>query len=413
MTAIHANAHALARYAALCQAAQIVPIVEPEVLMDGDHDIDRCYEVSQRVLDETFQELRIQRVALEGMVLKPNMVVPGKNSPKQAAVEEIAEKTVRLLKNCVPAAVPGIAFLSGGQSDEQATAHLDAMNRIGGLPWRPRAAGGAAEGVVGQGREPRRGPARLHPSRPDEFARRQRRMEGRSGKEGGIDLATKPVPSRPVPRLYLATPELDDASPLAASLPGLLAEADVAAVLVRLKPADPRTMITRVKALAPAIQGKGAALLLDGHVELVARAGADGAHLTGIEALGEALPTLKPDRIAGVGGLTTRHDSMTAAEAGADYVLFGEPDARGQRPSAEAIAERLQWWAELFEPPCVGFAASREEAHRFAAAGADFVLVGDLIWNDVRGAAAALMDAEQAIRQACAAMPAKAKAEQG
>src|SRR6202045_58439 len=136
MTAIHANAHALARYAALCQAAQIVPIVEPEVLMDGDHDIDRCYEVSQRVLDETFQELRIQRVALEGMVLKPNMVVPGKNSPKQAAVEEIAEKTVRLLKNCVPAAVPGIAFLSGGQSDEQATAHLDAINRIGGLPWR-------------------------------------------------------------------------------------------------------------------------------------------------------------------------------------------------------------------------------------------------------------------------------------
>ena len=238
-------------------------------------------------------------------------------------------------------------------------------------------------------------------------------MEGRSGKEGGIDLATKPVPSRPVPRLYLATPELDDASPLAASLPGLLAEADVAAVLVRLKPADPRTMITRVKALAPAIQGKGAALLLDGHVELVARAGADGAHLTGIEALVEALPTLKPDRIAGVGGLTTRHDSMTAAEAGADYVLFGEPDARGQRPSAEAIAERLQWWAELFEPPCVGFAASREEARRFAAAGADFVLVGDLIWNDARGAAAALMDAEQAIRQARAAMPAKAKAEQG
>ena len=226
-------------------------------------------------------------------------------------------------------------------------------------------------------------------------------------------MATKPVPSRPVPRLYLATPELDDASPLAASLPGLLAEADVAAVLVRLKPADPRTMITRVKELAPAIQGKGAALLLDGHVELVARAGADGAHLTGIEALGEALPTLKPDRIAGVGGLTTRHDSMTAAEAGADYVLFGEPDARGQRPSAEAIAERLQWWAELFEPPCVGFAASREEAHRFAVAGADFVLVGDLIWNDVRGAAAALMDAEQAIRQARAAMPAKAKAEQG
>jgi fructose-bisphosphate aldolase class I len=135
MTAISVNAHALARYAALCQAAQIVPIVEPEVLMDGGHDIDRCYEVSQRVLDKTFQELRIQRVALEGMILKPNMVVPGKKSAKQASAEEIAEKTVRLLKNCVPAAVPGIAFLSGGQSDEEATAHLNAMNRIGGLPW--------------------------------------------------------------------------------------------------------------------------------------------------------------------------------------------------------------------------------------------------------------------------------------
>jgi fructose-bisphosphate aldolase, class I len=135
MTAIEVNAHALARYAALCQDAQIVPIVEPEVLMDGDHDIDRCYDVTRRVLNKTFQELRVQRVALEGMVLKPNMVVPGKKSPRQASVEEVAEKTVRLLKNCVPAAVPGIAFLSGGQSDEDATAHLNAMNRIGGLPW--------------------------------------------------------------------------------------------------------------------------------------------------------------------------------------------------------------------------------------------------------------------------------------
>jgi fructose-bisphosphate aldolase class I len=136
MTAIHVNAHALARYAALCQAAQIVPIVEPEVLMDGDHDIDRCYEVSLRVLNKTFQELRIQRVALEGMILKPNMAISGKKSAKPASVKEVAEKTIRLLKACVPAAVPGIAFLSGGQSDEDATAHLDAMNRIGGLPWR-------------------------------------------------------------------------------------------------------------------------------------------------------------------------------------------------------------------------------------------------------------------------------------
>jgi thiamine-phosphate pyrophosphorylase len=226
-------------------------------------------------------------------------------------------------------------------------------------------------------------------------------------------LATKPVPPRPVPRLYLATPDVDDPSALVASLPRLLAGADVAAVLVRLKLTDQRTMISRVKALAPAIQDSGAALLLDGHAELVARAGADGAHLTGIEAMEEALPTLKPDRIAGVGGLTTRHDSMAAGEAGVDYVLFGEPDAKGQRPSLEAIAERLQWWAELFEPPCVGFAASREEAYEFAAAGADFVLVGDFIWVDPRGAAAALLDAEQTIRQAYAAMSGTAKAEQG
>ena len=226
-------------------------------------------------------------------------------------------------------------------------------------------------------------------------------------------MASKPVPPRPVPRLYLATPEVDDPTALLASLPGLLAGADVAAVLLRLKPTDQRTLISRIKALAPAIQQGGAALLLDGNVELVARAGADGAHVTGIEAMQDALPTLKPDRIMGVGGLETRHDSMAAGEAGADYVLFGEPDAGGLRPSAEAIAERLDWWAELFEPPCVGYAASREEAHEFAAAGADFVLVGDFVWADPRGAAAGLKDAEQTIRQAHAAASGKAKAEQG
>ncbi|MGA2288558.1 thiamine phosphate synthase [Bradyrhizobium sp.] len=226
-------------------------------------------------------------------------------------------------------------------------------------------------------------------------------------------MATKSVSPRPVSRLYLATPVVSDPSSLSASLPGLLAGNDVAAVLVRLAPADPRTLISRIKALAPAIQDAGAALLLDTHAELVERGGADGAHLTGIEALEQALPSLKPDRIAGVGGLKTRHDSMTAGEAGADYVLFGEPDASGQRPSPEAISERLQWWDELFEPPCIGFACSREEAYAFAAAGADFVLVGDFIWADPRGAVAALMDVEQSIRQAHAAMHGKARAQQG
>jgi fructose-bisphosphate aldolase, class I len=135
-TCITTNAHALARYAALCQDEGIVPIVEPEVLMDGDHDIDRCYVVTEWTLKRVFEQLYDQRVALEGMVLKPNMVVAGKKCGKRAAIEEVAEKTLRVLKACVPAAVPGIAFLSGGQSDEEATAHLDAINKTGGLPWR-------------------------------------------------------------------------------------------------------------------------------------------------------------------------------------------------------------------------------------------------------------------------------------
>ena len=133
---VNANAQALARYAALCQEEGLVPIVEPEVLMDGDHDIDRCSEVTEFVLKVVYQELYHARVKLEGTVLKPNMIVPGKKCPKRVSVGEVAEKTLKVLKNCVPPAVPGIAFLSGGQSDVEATAHLDAMNRIGDTPWR-------------------------------------------------------------------------------------------------------------------------------------------------------------------------------------------------------------------------------------------------------------------------------------
>jgi len=216
-------------------------------------------------------------------------------------------------------------------------------------------------------------------------------------------LSNKPLPPRPAPRLYLATPVVDDPAALVAELPDLLASADVAAVLLRLKETDQRTMTSRIKALAPPVQKAGAALLVEGHAELVARGGADGAHLPGIAALKEALPSLKPDRIAGVGGLTTRHHSMDAGEMGADYVLFGEPDAKGQRPSAQAIAERLDWWAELFEPPCVGYATSLEEARDFAASGADFVLVGEFIWADPRGPKAALIEADSAIKKGFAA----------
>jgi thiamine-phosphate pyrophosphorylase len=226
-------------------------------------------------------------------------------------------------------------------------------------------------------------------------------------------LANKPAPSRPLPRLYLVTPEVEDPSALVSSLPGLLAGADIAAVLLRLKMADQRSMMSRVKTLAPVIQNAGAALLLDGHVELVARTGADGAHVNGLAALEEAMPSLKPDRIAGVGGLATRHDSMTAGEKGADYVLFGEPDAEGKRPSIEAVAERLDWWAELFEPPCIAWAATRDEAHAFVLAGADFILVSDAVWADPRGAAAALAEISQAMRQAHAATRDAAKARQG
>ncbi|HVE91524.1 MAG TPA: class I fructose-bisphosphate aldolase [Actinomycetota bacterium] len=131
----HVNAHALARYAALSQEQGLVPIVEPEVLMDGPHSIDRCHEVTREALNEVFEQLFIQRVSLEGMLLKPNMVLSGTEASDRAGAEDVARATVACLREAVPAAVPGIVFLSGGQSDEQATAHLDAMNRLGPHPW--------------------------------------------------------------------------------------------------------------------------------------------------------------------------------------------------------------------------------------------------------------------------------------
>ena len=134
-TCIEANCHALARYAALCQEAGIVPMVEPEVLMDGEHDIDTCYEITEVTLRSLFGALYEHNVMLEGTILKASMVVSGKDAPEQASVDEVAEMTLRCLKSSVPAIVPGIVFLSGGQSDEDATAHLDAMNRLGPNPW--------------------------------------------------------------------------------------------------------------------------------------------------------------------------------------------------------------------------------------------------------------------------------------
>jgi fructose-bisphosphate aldolase, class I len=135
-TCLETNAHALARYAALCQEGGIVPIVEPEVLLDGSHTIERCQEVTEQALKVTFTALFLQRIHLEGMILKPSMVVSGKDNPRQAGVEEVAQRTIQCLKRTVPAAVPGIAFLSGGQSAESATAHLNAMNAMGPHPWQ-------------------------------------------------------------------------------------------------------------------------------------------------------------------------------------------------------------------------------------------------------------------------------------
>lgn len=132
---IEANVEALARYAALCQEARIVPIVEPEVLMDGGHTIERCAEVTEATLRALFAHLAAHRVRLEGTILKPNMVIAGKKCPVQASVGEVAERTIAIFKRTVPAAIPGIVYLSGGQSDEDATAHLNAMNQIGGFPW--------------------------------------------------------------------------------------------------------------------------------------------------------------------------------------------------------------------------------------------------------------------------------------
>jgi thiamine-phosphate pyrophosphorylase len=196
-------------------------------------------------------------------------------------------------------------------------------------------------------------------------------------------MASRPkhAEPRPAPRLYLVTPRVGDPAAFVAPLAAALTAGDVAAVLLRLAEADERTLINRIKALAAPVQDKDAALLIDGRPELVARGGADGAHLTGIDAFSAALETLKPERIAGCGGLETRHDAMLAAEQGADYVMFGEPDAQGHRPAFEAIEERVSWWAEVFEAPCVAYAATAYEIAPLVMAGADFIALGDSIWR--------------------------------
>jgi len=190
------------------------------------------------------------------------------------------------------------------------------------------------------------------------------------------------VPPRPAPRLYLITPPVGDSETFARELAAALDAGDVAAVLLRLADGDERTLINRTRAIAAIVQPRDIALLVDGRADIAIRAGADGAHLTGIEALTAALDALKPDRIAGSGGLRSRHDAMLAAEAGADYAMFGEPDHSGNRPAFDTVLERIAWWAELFQLPCIGYAANLDEVGALAQAGADFIALGDWIWTD-------------------------------
>jgi thiamine-phosphate pyrophosphorylase len=199
-------------------------------------------------------------------------------------------------------------------------------------------------------------------------------------------------PGTQLPRLYLLTPPVDDLAAVA-GLAEAMSGADVAAVLLRLADADERSLINLVKKIAPVVQDRDAALLLAGRDDIVARSGADGAHLGNVEALRDAVPRLKPKNIAGVGGLHTRHDAMSAGEAGADYVMFGDPDEAGNRASFDAIIDRVGWWAEVFEVPCVAYAAQLDEIDALAAAGADFVAIGGAVFEDPRGLKAALAEA--------------------
>jgi thiamine-phosphate pyrophosphorylase len=203
---------------------------------------------------------------------------------------------------------------------------------------------------------------------------------------------------RSAPRLYLVTPPLA-APALAAQLAEALEAADIAAVLARPPAGGEADLIGHVRAIAPTVQKGGVALLIDGHPESAERAGADGAHLTRLAAFDAALPVLKPRYIVGCGGLSSRHDAMLAGERGADYVMFGEPDPDDHRPAFAAVLERVAWWAEVFEVPCVGWAMTLDEVAALASAGADFVAVGELVWAHPRGPGTAVATAAAQLKK--------------
>ncbi len=220
-------------------------------------------------------------------------------------------------------------------------------------------------------------------------------------------MAKKPEPEKPVPGLYLLSPTLSDAGAFAPLLQAALEAADVACVLLNVGAADPGAAKKIIQTLAPLAQGRGAALLLDCEPRIVSRTGADGVHLrvsgeTLEPTIAEAIESLKPDHIVGVGGIRTRHDAMSAGEADIDYILFGEPAKDSWVAPFEERLEKVEWWSDIFNVPCVAYAGALAEVAQFAAAGADFIALGDAIWSDPRGPAAALREAAAAVRSGAA-----------
>ena len=185
-------------------------------------------------------------------------------------------------------------------------------------------------------------------------------------------------------RLMLMTPSIGEAATFADSLSAACAAGDIAAVIARFLPASDAELFARARALLPLVQARNIAFLLQDRADLALKIGADGAHLSDTQALRAALPMLRPGLIAGAGGLITRDDAMSAGELGADYVMFGEPDAAGKAPPFGAVVERVAWWAEIFEIPCVAFAETADQALGLARAGADFIALGAAVWSDPR-----------------------------
>ncbi|BAT60046.1 thiamine-phosphate pyrophosphorylase [Variibacter gotjawalensis] len=217
-------------------------------------------------------------------------------------------------------------------------------------------------------------------------------------------MASRNADVRPAPRLYLVTPTVEDAAAFTRPLEAALKAGDVAAVLLRVSGADERADTNIVKALAGIVQAAGVALLVDGKPLVAQRGGADGAHLPSYDEFAAAQQSLQPARIAGVGGLASRDEAMRAAEDGADYVMFGEPDLNGEVPALDASCERVAWWSEVFEVPCVAYAPNAEAVAPLAAAGPEFIALGPFIWDHADGPAAAIRDAATVIAAATPAM---------